>query len=189
MISPQQLLDEIHARRAGIQDRLRTQVDASTILAALRLTDDAHARQVLCDALGFRHEHTAVDDLIRCLEDPSAGVRSSAADALAKIGDGRAGAALLARFELPDPNLGVRRMLLAALGAVGHRPAIPLLIRWLGNPDPSQRGSAAWSLGAMHVEEALPALEEALRSERIDYPRQRLREAIEVIRAHSPQRS
>lgn len=182
MTTAAELLDMIARQEPGLQKRLEA-VPGDALVEALRAAREEIPRAVLCDALGFRHEKSAVGDLIACLEDESPRVRSSAADALAKIGDPAAGQALMARFELPDPDLGVRRMLLSALGAVGHRPAIPLLIRWLGNPDPSQRGAAAWSLGAMRAEEALTALEEALRVERIAYPRQRISEAIRALGA------
>lgn len=85
--------------------------------------------------------------------------------------------------ELPDPDLGVRRMLLVALGAVKCREAIPLLMEWLSNPDPSQRGGAAWSLGALGAEQALAVLEDAARRESSAYPAERMREAIRAIRA------
>jgi HEAT repeat protein len=181
METAQDVLDEIARREPGLQERL-DEVPGALLVDALRAASGEHPRIVLCDALGFRHEQAAVADLIACLEDESARVRSSAADALAKIADPAAGERLMARFELPDPDLGVRRTLISALGAVGHRPAIPLLIRWLGNPDPSQRGAAAWSLGAMRAQEAMTALEEALRVERIPYPRERIGEALRALR-------
>ena len=115
------------------------------------------------------------------LEDESFKVRSSAADALAKIGDVQAGPKLLQRMEL-EPNIGVRRMLLAALGAVKYQKSIPLLIQYLQNPDPSQRGSSAWSLGNMHATEALSAIEHALRQEHSRYPRASMIAAIKKIR-------
>lgn len=181
MTTAEEVLGRIERQEPGLQSWLQA-APGDALLAALRAAGGEHARAVLCDALGFRHEAGAVGDLVACLEDESPRVRSSAADALAKIGDPAAGDALMARFELPDPDLGVRRMLIAALGAVGHRAAIPLLIRWLGNPDPSQRGAAAWSLGAMRAEEALTALEEALRVERIAYPKERITTAIRALR-------
>jgi HEAT repeat protein len=182
MATPAQILDELHTDPAAARDRLREAEPAAVLIEALQLAADDRRRMILCDVLGYRHEREAVAALVACLADPSTRVRSSAADALAKIGDPRAGDALLARFELPDPDLGVRRMLLAALGAVGHRPAIPRLIQWLSNPDPDQRGSAAWSLGALLADEALPALEAALAVETEWYPTDRMREAVRAIR-------
>ena len=182
MTTAEEVLDRIGRQEPGLQAWLQA-APGEVLVEALRAAGGEHARAVLCDALGFRHQQGAVADLVACLEDESARVRSSAADALAKIGDPAAGGALMARFELPDPDLGVRRMLIAALGAVGHREAIPLLIRWLGNPDPSQRGAAAWSLAAMRAEEALTALEEALHVERVAYPKERITAAIRALRA------
>jgi HEAT repeat protein len=178
---PRQILEELASDPGAARDRLRVNEDASVLIEALRISVDERPTRILCDVLGYRQERSAVDDLVGCLGHSSSKVRSAAADALAKIGDPRAGAAILARFLLPDPNIGVRRMLLAALGAVQHRPAIPMLIDWLGNPDDSQRGAAAWSLGAMRAESALDALREAERIERMPYPKERIREAIRVI--------
>lgn len=182
MSEPSEILAALAAHPVDASDRLRAHEDGAAIIAALALAHDPVQRTILCDVLGFRHEAAAVDALVARLADDDARVRSAAADALAKIGDEQAGPALLARFDLPDPDLGVRRMLLAALGAVRYRPAIPTLITWLGNPDPSQRGSAAWSLGALAAAEALAPLEEALKRERISYPAERMREAIAAIR-------
>lgn len=72
-------------------------------------------------------------------------------------------------------------MVVAALGAVRHREAIPQLVPLIASPDPSMRGTAAWSLGVMHAREALPALRDALRVEQVGYPAEKLREAIAII--------
>lgn len=181
MNDPRQILDELAARPGITRDRLRELNDGSLLVEALRIAPSGIAKQILCDVLGFRHERAAVDDLVACLDDPSAGVRSSAADALAAIGDGRAGPALLAKMEAPEPDEGVLRMIVAALGAVRYCGAIPRLIPLLMSSDPSMRGSAAWSLGAMHAEEALPKLHDAARIERVGYAAERLREAIARI--------
>ena len=179
--TPEDILVKI-AEGASAIDWLRHKVEAKTLLDALDAASTDLARIILCDVLGWRHEHCAVLRLIALLDHESSKVRSAAADALAKIGDPRAGEALLRRLQLPDPNIGVRRMLLAALGAVNCHEAIPLLTQFLQNPDPSQRGSAAWSLGAMRAAEALPALEHALHYERSWYPKERMTEAIKAIR-------
>ena len=179
------LLEEVFSRiTEGIAatEWLRHNVEAKILLEALTLASTDHACIVLCDVLGWRHENIAVPHIITLLEHESPKVRSAAADALAKIGDPSAGKALLRRLELPDPNIGVRRMLLAALGAVKCEEAIPSLIEYLQNPDPSQRGSAAWSLGAMGVSEALSALQDALQYERSQYPKERMTDAIRAIR-------
>lgn len=178
--SPEEISSRI-AEGANAIDWLRHEVEVETLLDALKLAPTDHVCMILCDILGWRHEQSAVPQIITLLEHNSSEVRSSAVDALAKIGDPSAGSFLLGRLELPDPDIGVRRMLLAALGAVRCREAIPLLIEYLHNPDPSQRGSTAWSLGAMQATEALAALQDALRNERSQYPQERMTQAIRVM--------
>lgn len=182
-MTPQDILDALAARPAATVQSLRTAEDGAAIMAALRVATTADARELLCDILGFRHERGAVDLLIECLADASSGVRNSAADALAKIGDGRAGPALLARILAPDPDPGVYRMLVVAVGAVGHRESISTLIPMLAADNPSLRGSAAWSLGALRAREALPDLANALRREDSPYSVDRMREAIATIQS------
>lgn len=161
--------------------RLREVEDGAQVIAALRASATDDARQLLCDVLGFRGEGGAVDALVDCLGDPSAEVRSSAADALAKIADRRAGPALLARVLAPEPDPGVYRMLVVALGAVGHDDAIAVLLPMLDSPDPSLRGSAAWSLGVLGGQEALPVLTAALDGESSPYAADRMREAAALL--------
>lgn len=181
MDDPRALLDELARHPAATMSHLRARGDAAVIVAALALTTDAHQRQLLCDLVGFRRDAHALDALLVHLDDPSSGVRSSAADALAKLADPRAGDALHARALVPDPHPGTQRMIVVALGAVGHRPAIPFLTDLLASSDPSMRGSAAWSLGALHAHAARPALEAALARETAPYPRERLVAALATL--------
>ena len=181
MLHPETLLEQLRAAPAETMAALRAADDGAPILGALALASEPRARALLCDALGFRKQASAVDALIACLADDSARVRSSAADALAKIGDPRAGAALLRSAALPDPDAGARRMQVAALGAVGHQPAVPLLTALLGDADPSLRGSAAWSLGALRAASAEPALRQALQVELAPYPAERMRAALAAL--------
>jgi HEAT repeat protein len=175
------LLDAI-ASRASSRDQLLAEASPDVVVEALRTAEGELARTVLCDALGRRHEVSAVEAIVDCLGDESARVRAAATDALAKIKDPRAGAPLLERLELPDPDLGVKRALIVALGAVDYRPAVPTLIEWLKCPDPSQRGGAAWSLGAMRAQEAQDPLKRALQREHSDYPRERILDALLELR-------
>lgn len=130
-----------------VQFRLRNEAPIKELIAALQMSRSSDERQVICDVLGYRYAKSAISVLIDCLDDESSGVRSSAADSLAKIGDSRAGAPLLHRFTDLEQKITVRRMLAVALGAVHYRPAIPFLIEALRHDDLSIRGSAAWSLG------------------------------------------
>ena len=129
------------SRGMEIKDRLRCEPSGEALVEALRATPNEREREILCDVLGDRHEALAVPALLDQLD--SAELRSSAADALAKIGDPSAGGALatwFAREAVP----GRRAMLAAALGAVGHRASVPALIQALQDESPSVRGSAAW---------------------------------------------
>jgi len=165
---------------SGAQAKLRIMADASTteIVRALETCNAEIARQILCDIVGVRHAQAAVPILITCLGDSAVGVRSAAADALAKIGDKRAGPALLERFTTLESELPVCRMLAVALGAVYYDDAIPHLIESLRHTDGSLRGCAAWSLGHLGATEALLPLQEALRHEQMNYAAERMREAV-----------
>lgn len=166
------------AQRGVAAAAIRAQADTAHIIAALWVTTGEWAQQVLCDILGERHAADAVDVLILRLGDRSAKVSSAAADALAKIGDARAGAPLLAHFEDPQTPLPTRQMIAVALGAVGWREAIPSLIAVLASEDGSLRGAAAWSLGVLNAKEASTALVAALVRETLPYAAQRMREAL-----------
>jgi HEAT repeat protein len=163
-----------------LQIRLRKQASIREMCRALAQTTDAHSRQVLCDVLGFRHAKSAVSLLIECLDDSSTGVRASAADALGKIGDPRAGGPLMRQFEAENA-LPVRRTLACVLGAVGYQPAIPHLIQCLENPDASLRGCAAWALGILRASEAVDSLQAALVHESEAWPESRIQEALQLI--------
>jgi HEAT repeat protein len=166
-----------------VQLRLREAASILELRRALAQTTDAHSRQVLCDVLGFRHARSAVSELIECLSDPSEKVRASAADALGKIGDVRAGEVLMQAFEA-EAALPVRRTLACALGAVGHKPSISMLIECLKDSDSSLRGCAAWALGILRVTETADVLREALQRETESYPTARIREALELIESN-----
>jgi HEAT repeat protein len=165
---------------SGAQTKQRIMADASTteIVRALETCNAEKARQILCDIVGVRHAPAAVPILITCLGDSASGVRSAAADALAKIGDKRAGPALLEHFTILESELPVRRMLALALGAVQCHEATPHLIAALQHTDGSLRGCAAWSLGHLDATEALVPLQEALRHEPMPYAAERIREAV-----------
>jgi HEAT repeat protein len=163
-----------------LQIRLRKQASIREMCRALAQTTDAHSRQVLCDVLGFRHAKSAVSLLIECLSDPTEKVRASAADALGKIGDSRAGEALMHQFEVENA-LPVRRMLACVLGAVNYKPAIPHLIQCLQDSDASLRGCAAWALGILRASEAVDGLRKALTRETEAYPKVRIQEALHLI--------
>lgn len=151
-----------------------------TLITALELSTDERPRHILAYTLGERHDASAVDALIRALDDPSPKVRYTAADALAKIGNIDAGPALLQHFS-SDPDEEDNAMIAAALGAVGYRPAVPSLIRALHYQSGMVRGCAAWALGALGEKEALADIQECLRSEEDEYAAKRMQETLECL--------
>jgi len=150
------------------------------LIVAVQEATTPLTRQLLCDILGTRGDKQAVSVLINALQENVSKVRSSAADALAKIGDAQAGEALMKRLEIEESD-GVKSALIYALGAVDYKPAIPLLIPNLSNPDRAIRYCAAQSLGEMHAQEAKDALQRALNMESNTYTAQIMREALTVI--------
>jgi len=166
----------------SIMPVLRRRAPVRQVLIALQTSTTPHLRQVLCDLLGYLHARSGVPLLVNMLDDRNFRVRCSAAESLGKIRAPQAGNAIfrhyLLRTELPE-----RRTLAVALGAVGYQPAIPALIAALQHDDLSLRGCAAWSLGELRAVEAAPTLMHALSIETENYPRQRMKEAIDRIAA------
>lgn len=105
------------------------------------------------------------------------GVRETAADALARIGD----AAVPALIDtLADPDQEVRAQAARALARMGQKaePAVPALIHALDDPNQEVRQGAARALGQIGsgAEEAVPALIQAIKD-----PRNKTRpKAVEV---------
>jgi hypothetical protein len=148
------------------------------LLARLRTAEDPREAASLVVEL---RERGQVPVLIGLLADPRPLVRSTAVDALGALGASSAGEALFARFLLPEPDLATRKRLLDALAAVGHRPAVPVLQRWLGNPDPEQRIAAARALVRLGATESIDAVQEAYATERSHRVRPHLQEALQKL--------
>jgi HEAT repeat protein len=182
--------DIIQALEAAFDDvrpvmqRITEEASSSELLLALEQATNAHTRELLVDIAGNRFERDAVPALIRLLQDEDSGVQSSAADALGKIGDVRAGPALLECLMDARQPRGARQLLASALGAVGYRPAFPELIECLNADDDVLRGTAAWGLGIMGAVEAVKPLRAALERETEppgSYTRDRLEESAEAL--------
>jgi HEAT repeat protein len=167
----------------GIQLKFRLRREASIreLKKALQKSQSPDVSQVLIDILGYRHARSAVSLLLPFLDNEDTGVRSATADALAAIKSPEAGAPLLRRYKV-ETERGTRNMIAVALGAVGHADSIPLLIEALKSPDPSLRGSAVWSLGALRAVKALDDLQQALSIETVWYPKERLMEALAAVK-------
>jgi HEAT repeat protein len=97
--------------------------------------------------------------LVTLLDDPQAIVRLTAAEALGKIGDGKAGPFLLPVLHDPDPK--VRAAAARSVGAlsVTGKEVETELAALLADPDPPVRHAAAQALG---IREATPTLTSAL---------------------------
>jgi HEAT repeat protein len=153
----------------------------SEVLKALQRAPNSDVRHILCDVIGFRKAKSAVSSVVKMLDDPTPGVRSAAADALAKIRRPEAGAPLAQRFST-ESHPGVRAMYASALGAVGHRPAIPLLVTSLSDDSADIRQTAAWALGHLGDRVAEGPLRQALQREADDSVMGEMIGALQKIR-------
>ena len=104
----------------------------------------------------------AVDPLISALSNRKKNIRLHAANLLGAIGDEKAIKPLI--LTLSDNNKLVRREASTALSRMGPAAVDPL-IEVLDNPDWRVRGAAAWALGNLNDEKAIPALEKLLDDE------------------------
>lgn len=160
--------------------RIVRQAHVKAIIAALNGATDPLVRQLIVDILGIRRARSAVPVLIPLLADPNPGLRGSAADALGKIGDIRAGPALLRQYQV-EPDLGLKELLLAGFGGVGFQEAAAVLIAALLSGTPGMQRVAAWSIGKLRLEEARGALVEVLDREIDDYTASRVQDALDSL--------
>jgi HEAT repeat protein len=168
------LLEEPTEDRRPLKHKLQREASIKELIVALRNSQTALTRRILCDILAARRAKTAIPALIECLDDPSEAVNDDAAEAIGKIGSLKAGEALLNHFIHEQHGWYA-----IALGAIGYHPAIPYLIDALTNSSGwFVRGGAAWSLGELQAKEAVTALEIALAKEDNNYASERIREAL-----------
>jgi HEAT repeat protein len=148
-----------------IVKRIKRDAAVRELIGALQSsTADSRVSQILCDVLGARRAQRAVPILQQMLAHPDDGVRGAAAEALGKIGNVNAGAALAHRLSV-EQRSGIRRALIVAIGAVHYLPAVAQLVDALADPDPLTRRMAAWALGELPAEDARAPLEQALARE------------------------
>jgi len=102
----------------------------------------------------------AVTALLEAWKDEDYSVRSSAADALGKIGNEAAVTALLEAWKNEDPS--VCRMAADALGKIGNEAAVTALLEAWKNEDYDVRSSAARALGKTAIFELIPRLSELI---------------------------
>ncbi|MEP6488282.1 HEAT repeat domain-containing protein [Microcoleus vaginatus GB2-A3] len=101
-------------------------------------------------------DEKAIPGLLKLVEHSDSDVRSSAADALAKIGDKKAIPGLLKLLEHSDSD--VRSSATDALGKIGEEKGIPGLLKLLEHSDSDVRRVAADALGKIGDEKAIPVL-------------------------------
>ena len=104
----------------------------------------------------------AIDPLISALSSRKKNIRLHAANFLGAIGDEKAIQPLI--LTLRDNNKLVRREASTSLSRMGPAAVDPL-IGVLDDPDWRVRGAAAWALGNLNDEKAIPALEKLLDDE------------------------
>ncbi|MBU7586798.1 MAG: HEAT repeat domain-containing protein [Nostoc sp. TH1S01] len=115
--------------------------------------------QEYCAALG--EEDAAVNKLLELLQNSESNVRSSAAEALGKIGTEAAIPDLLEL--LKDSKFIVRNSATIALGKIGTEAAIPDLLELFKDSESHVRSSAAEALGKIGTEATIPDLLELLK--------------------------
>lgn len=181
----QEVLEVLQAPEAiagAASTLLRKQASIDALLEAASITTSDTERERICYVLGLRRSKRALGVLIRFLDSESVNLRSIAADSLAKIGDPKAGPALLKHY-VNETALPVKRMYAIALGAVNNYEAIPFLLKDLTGQDASLRGSIAWSLGRVGDRAVAARLEQALLHEPAGYARDRIQEAVTLLRS------
>ncbi|MEL6179229.1 MAG: HEAT repeat domain-containing protein [Myxococcota bacterium] len=99
--------------------------------------DDWASRAHAAMALGHLGDSSAVDPLIKALDDGFPWVQASAAEALGNLGDGRAAAPLADRLD--KASAPVKIEILRALAQLGGPKASEALKRYRNDPDPRIR--------------------------------------------------
>jgi HEAT repeat protein len=151
------------------------------LLQALQQSADPALRGLFCHLLGERKDLQAVPALIHALHDADAHVRAEAAEALDKIGDERAGEALMQQYLLEnDEN---RALFAGALAGTHYLPAVPYLVDALASNDAILRASASAALRYLEAREAIQPLTEALAKETSAYVREEMQKALTVLKA------
>lgn len=151
--------DDPMQRRKAAEDLANLRrPEAAPELMPLLSDANAFVRAAGADAVGILRFRPAIPKLSELLlKDKEAGVRQSAATALAYLGDPSAAGAL--GQALSDKEPSVRYAAARTLGVMRAPQAIPALTKALADPDPSMRRTAAAALGSMNDRSVEPALE------------------------------
>lgn len=156
--------------------------DVAYLLDVLRR--DPRHRSMAAKFLGELRVREAVRPLMQLLGAGDRVTRSSAAEALAAIGDPEAVPALLERLR-DEKEVVPRTFAITALGNLKDARALNPLCELLTDADVLVRQSAANALGVLGSPDALEPLRNALPTERW-YDRGRHRQAIRKLRRHRP---
>jgi len=152
--------------------------DVAYLLNVLRR--DPRHRSMAAKFLGELRAREAVGPLMQLLGAGDRATRSSAAEALAAIGDPEAVPGLLERLR-DEKEVVPRTFAIMALGNLKDARALKPLCALLTDDDVLVRQSAANALGVLGSPDALEPLRNALRTERW-YDRGRHRQAIRKLR-------
>jgi len=104
---------------------------------------DRLARWAAANALGKLKQPQGVDALVALLDDPGAGLRQAAVQALGRIADPRAGEPL-ARTVRSDQDPVARELAAQALGTLKNPAALDVLLPALDDPEP-RVAKSAWA--------------------------------------------
>lgn len=132
--------------------------------------------------LDQKKHREVVPVLQQALMDGNPIIRDNAVHVLHELGtDASEAFPEIAACATSDPHMIVRAAALETLGAFG-RPAIPILVKALGEPSPFPRRGTAYALGKVgpDAKETVPALR-ALLSDSSEDVRERVREALRCI--------
>ncbi|XOF35105.1 MAG: HEAT repeat domain-containing protein [Candidatus Electrothrix sp. YB6] len=145
------LISPLPAQLASV----RTARSTELLLQIAEGRQNAEAALAIAQLLGDKSA------LLKLLESADASVRSSAAEALGRVGDISVAPALLKLLE--DESEYVRRSAAEALGRVGDISVAPALLKLLEDEDASVRSSAAYALGRVKADAAAPMLRRYLK--------------------------
>jgi HEAT repeat protein len=154
-------------------------------LAVPALTDkvfdpDRDVRKFAVDILGTIKDCSVFDVICKALDDESANVVCSAAEALGSIGDQRAANSLIEAY---DRSSDARPQIIEALGRIGDRRALPLLVRALDADDPVLVFTAVEAMGNLKAREAEPYLRKLLKKDDGAFQEAVVNALIKVARA------
>jgi len=113
--------------------------------------------------LGYTHDPRAFETILKLTQDPDGFVRYDAAIALGILGDERAISPLISLMQQPDEGHSVDSA--AAMGLVRlGQAAIPALLEVLARGAEEHQCKAAYILGSLKAEQAIPSLTSLLSS-------------------------